>query len=206
MSVTAPATTKKPKRRASRYSEDEIERALIAVAVCAGNTHRAHRELAKQGHKIPRPTLDVWATRLHADRYQRIATEVVPKIHERIATEAEDLAQAYADAERTALDRLNETLDELDPKDVATAIRNLATSRGISIDKAALLRGRPTQIIEHRDPADIARELAAMRPDVFEYVDEDAEEITDADVAPDEHPALTASTKPSKTKTNNTAR
>lgn len=189
MSVTT-TTPAKPRRRASRYTEDEIERALIAVAVCAGNTHRAHRELAKRGYKIPRPTLDVWATRLHAERYQRIATEVVPKIHERIAIEAEDLAQAYADIERTALERLSKTLDELEPKDVATAIRNLATSRGISIDKAALLRGRPTQIIEHRDPADIARELHQLRPDVFDYMDADAEEITDAETVDEERTAL----------------
>jgi hypothetical protein len=30
------------------------------VALCAGNRHRAHRQLAERGLRIPRPTLEKW--------------------------------------------------------------------------------------------------------------------------------------------------
>jgi hypothetical protein len=60
------------------------------------------------------------------------------------------------------------------------AIRNVATVKGINVDKAALLRGQQTDIVEHRQTtAELWAEFAAMFPSV---VNGEAVEITDAEV------------------------
>jgi hypothetical protein len=39
------------------YSEEEVEPALVAVALCGRNTHLASREPSADGLKVPHPTL-----------------------------------------------------------------------------------------------------------------------------------------------------
>ena len=145
-----------------RYSEEEIERGLNEVALCAGNTHRAHRQLEDRGLQIPRPTLEKWTSRQHVERYERIREQVLPRIHAKLAAESEDLARAYAEAEHATLERFREELPNLRAHEAAGAVRNLATSRGISTDKANLLRNRPTAVVEHRQAEDIIRRLQAV--------------------------------------------
>ena len=47
-----------PRRKGGRYSEEDIERGLLEVAICRGNTRRAARQLRAQGIAVPRPTLE----------------------------------------------------------------------------------------------------------------------------------------------------
>ena len=76
------------------------------------------------------------------------------------------------------LAKLGEDFEKLPPRDQPGAIRNISTSKAINIDKAALLRGQPTEIVEHRQAtAELWAEFAAMFPSV---VNGTAEEITDA--------------------------
>jgi hypothetical protein len=165
-----------------RYTEEEIERGLEALAVCGGSTRRASRELAARGLEIPHPTLQDWKT-LHADRYQRMRDEVVPRIHGKLAEESEDLAREYGEVEREAIAILRERLPELRPHEGGNALRNLATSRAISIDKASVLRGRPTRITEHRSADEILekwRKLGVIEPN----------EVVDGTVEEDDLPEL----------------
>jgi hypothetical protein len=157
-----------PRRKGERYSEEEIERGLLEVAMCRGNTRRAARQLAAQGITIPRTTLETWTNRLHPQRYADIQERVLPMIHQRMAEQSEELAQAYAEAEYEALAQLRRRVPDMRASDAASAVRNLATSRGISVDKAALLRGQPTAIEERRDVGEIlfALERLGVRVEV----------------------------------------
>jgi len=149
-----------PPGRGEGYTEEEIERGLVAVALAAGNTRLAARQLKAQGVSIPRGTLQTWTARVYAERYEFVRRAVLPRIREAMAVETEDLARAYAEAERLTLEKFREELPNLRAHEAASALRNLATGRGISTDKANVLRDRPAQITEHRDVGEI---LSALR-------------------------------------------
>lgn len=148
--------------RGGSYSEEETERGLLAVALAAGNTRRAARQLKAQGYPIPRGTLSKWITSTHPERYEHVRRAVLPRIREALAIEAEDLAREYAEAERLTLEKFRAELPNLRPHEAASALRNLATSRGISTDKANVLRERPAQITERRDVGELLAALARM--------------------------------------------
>jgi hypothetical protein len=179
-----PATRK----RGEKYTDEEVERGLREIALHSGNTARAARALQSRGITVSRSALELWKNRQHPARYAQIVEEVLPEVYGKLARESEELAQRYAEAEAETLERFREQLPDLKPSDVSTAIRNFAVSRGISIDKAQLLRGRPTAIVETRDLAQLARDLAERRPDVFTFEGSYTpnSDIVDAEVIDDE--------------------
>jgi hypothetical protein len=76
--------------------------------------------------------------------------------------------------------KLAKDYKQLAPRDQAGAIRNVSTTKAINVDKPALLRGQPTEIVEHRqDVGELWAEFEAMSPGV---VNGEAVEITDAEV------------------------
>jgi hypothetical protein len=56
------------RRPGQGYTEEQMDRALVEVALCAGNTHMAHRNLKAKGFEVPRPTLYEWATNSQVER------------------------------------------------------------------------------------------------------------------------------------------
>lgn len=171
------------------YAPEEIERGLMEVALCGGNARRASRELEEKGLKIPRTTLQKWSQSQHVERYAELRREVMPRIHDRMARESEDLAIEYGEAERKTLERYLQVVPVLKPAEAAGAARNMATSRGIATDKALTLRGQPTQITEHRSVDETLKALARLGakvtlPTGHEYghaLEGSAEEMDDAD-------------------------
>lgn len=179
---------KRPRGEATRshYTAEEIELGLTEVAHCLGNTRRAAKSLEGQRMKIPRSTLRYWKDTLHRDRFLAIWKQELPRIQQRIAQRSEELADAEADLEWDAIDRVREELRNMSPKDAAGALRNIATARGISVDKARVSRGDPTQVVEHRrSPEEILRKLVAKGIVVLEG---EAEELPSvhAEVVPGE--------------------
>ena len=128
--------------KGSRYTHEQREMGLRAVALNSGNTERAARDLRTMGIKVPRSTLRDWATRQHVQRYREIQTEVIPEIEERLAQKSEGLATQYSDLEADVLVRLKKELPNVPVRDLSRAARDLATGKGISTDKARDLRGR----------------------------------------------------------------
>lgn len=162
-------------RMATRYTEAELERGLHVLVLCGGSADVAAKQLEATGHRVPASTLRDWRD-THAERIEEIRKDSLPQIRERIAAEAEGLAVDYAAAERAALARAMQTLDDLPARDVAGAARNFATARGISIDKASVLRGMPSEIREVTPSAvELLDRIARHNPALV--VDSDAEEI-----------------------------
>ncbi len=167
-------------RRGGKYSEEDIERGLHALALSGGNASRAQRQLKAEGLTIPASTLEGWRKNTHADRYATIRYQVIPQIHAKLAEESEDLAAEYAKLELETIARFRKELPNLKASEAAGAARNIATSRAIAVDKASLLRGRPTTIVEHKTVEESLRKLAALGVIDVDYVDGTADELPPA--------------------------
>jgi len=143
------------------YTEHDIRRGLTELALAAGNSRLASKRLeATHGAQVPHRTLHAWKTETHTALYEQLRTEILPKVNETIAAEADALALAYAQKEAEAIEGL--TFDDVKPADRAAIVRNLATAKAINIDKSQLLRGKPTSITEHRDMTEALRALQLM--------------------------------------------
>lgn len=164
------------------YPVATVERGLLALALHGGNASRAARELEERGTPVPRTTLQHWMAQTHAERWEEVRREVVPRLQEKIAQEAESAALGYAERVQATLDRYDETVAELKPAEVAGALRNLSTGFGISVDKMNAVRGNPTQIIEHRRSPDEI--MAGLRAAGVLVIDSNAEEIDEPDELP----------------------
>jgi hypothetical protein len=162
----------------AKHTAEQIEAALVVIAMESGNVGRARKFLQEQGvfgeDKVPlRSTLARWPE-TYSERYAEIRAEVVPKLKARLADVHTDLAQRLAELESKAIDDLDANLDELSAKDKANLIRNSAIAGGIHQDKAAVLRGEASSIIGHRELPEIVRALAAKGV----VIEGTAEEVT----------------------------
>jgi hypothetical protein len=131
---------------ANDYTDEEIERGLVAVALFSGSSRRAARALTQQGLKIPRETLRSWAETVHTDRYMKLRREMLPELKARLAEQHEDLARRQMEVASRLTDRLEREAGELPIRDVSTAQRNLDVGSGIHTQRAGELR-RP---LHHR--------------------------------------------------------
>jgi hypothetical protein len=162
-------------KRQTLYSPEDIERGLFALAIWGGAA-AAERQLAANGHKIPRRTLQEWKT-AHAERFQEIANRHTRKIRDAIAQEQIEIAHAAGEAERVAIAKTKGQLEDGSCKDASTAGRNLAVQKGIALDHSLKMRGEPTVIHEHRQAEDIVKSLKRLAPKVFS-VNGEAEEVS----------------------------
>lgn len=168
--------------RQRSYTAEDIEAGLHALAIANGNHRLAHRLLAEQGTDIPGDTLYDWKAKRHTERYEQIRAEVLPQLKDRMAAEAETLAIAYAHIERKALHALDGKLDGLTGKELAGVAKDAATGRGISTDKANVLRDRPDRIVKNPNADEVMRKLAIVVPGLI--VESTAAEIQDDEPTP----------------------
>lgn len=157
----------------SRHSTEDVEKALWTLALNAGSPTQASEALAQQGLHIPKQTLDRWKKHQYAQRYQEICNQASAEIANRVATEAEQFMLAAAQTERLALRKLHEQLEQGEIKDISSALRNITTSKALNNDKiASPLRGRPTNVTEHRTIEQALKQLGNL-------IDSTATDITD---------------------------
>jgi hypothetical protein len=141
-------------------SPAEIDRALTVLAYYGGNAARASQEIG-----MSESTLKLWRRETHRDRYLAIAEREAPRLEALAAHQARELILRAGDAEHSLIDRLNDRLadDESSSKELselAGTLQRVTTSKGINGTKLLELTGRPTQIVEHRDPRQEAAALA----------------------------------------------
>lgn len=164
-----------------RYTEQEIDRALEALALFDGNKARASRALAEEGLSIPIRTLHDWPRR-HADKYSRMREDRLPRAQAAIDERLKQRLLDALDTHARVMERANAKLDEgeeLSLKELASAQRDLAVAGGIFNQNHNLNLGRPTQVTEHRSLQEIVKRLDALgvRVDVPGVVDSDAVEM-----------------------------
>ena len=123
----APEIQRKTRRK---YSDIEIAAALIALDANKGNVFKTSHELG-----IPHKTLDEWATNNR-------------RMNGFVATVRTENTRALGDImEETARNYLAQANDPF--VIAATNGRDAVFSAAIAVDKMQLLRGQPTEIVEH---------------------------------------------------------
>lgn len=129
------------KRIRRTYGQREIQRGLIALAYANGNAAKAHRDLAEDDLDIPERTLNFWAIDQHKDEYERVRREVLPIVGAQTADEHMALARKQMAVSNKLADELARETHKLDPRDKATAMRNLDVGSGIHTGNARDLQG-----------------------------------------------------------------
>jgi hypothetical protein len=165
---------------AMRWTLEEQERGLRELANCRGHREMAAQRLAERGLPIPAKTLSHWAYQVPATRarYAELRVEVEGQVHETIAHEYENLALKALEVQSELLGDLSEKRAGLTAKELATAVNATATAGGIATDKAQVLRGKPSVIVENRNPYEL---IGKWFPEIAEAyrdaVDGEAEEM-----------------------------
>lgn len=146
-----------PAKRRKRFSPVEIDSAL-AVLASSGSSFQASEITG-----IPSSTLRDWKVE-HADRYREIQEREAPKLEAIAASQAREIIIRAGETEHSLLDLLNARIEGDAPtkelSEIAGTLQRVTTSKGINGTKLLELTGRPTQIIEHRDPKQEAQALA----------------------------------------------
>lgn len=152
--------------RAVDLSPTEIDKGLTVLAFYGGNSERASQETG-----INASTLRRWRTDQHRERYLEICEREGPRLEALAAAQARELLIRAAHVEHDIIDRLHEKpidadtgeptgLSSKELSELAGALQRVTTSKGINTTKLLELTGRPTAIVEHRDPKQAAQALA----------------------------------------------
>lgn len=158
----------------SQYKTEEVDYALAVLVLHAGRPKAASMALQAEGRDISPSLLSSW--KQHPDgRYDRVATQVMPRLDAKTANQLGEVVIKATSLESEMIDHLQDTYKTLDTKDVASALRNVSTTKGINADKLNVLTGRPTQIVETRDATQILKSLMSKLP--AHVVDSTAVEI-----------------------------
>jgi hypothetical protein len=163
-----------------RYDRETITKALTVLVFCNGNAKMAKRKLAEMDLEAPtEATLRNWRDS-HADIYE----DAKSRHTELFTEEADDLVRDAVTFQQRAVRKLNDSLDEMDPKDVSNAGRNVAVMMGLAFDKSQLAKGQPTARIEIQDAGKILEELNKLHALATEaqpshHIDGTADDITE---------------------------
>lgn len=144
-----------------KYNELEITTCLVALAAWAGNAKAASSYLENQKDiRIPASTLNQWKLRF-SERYDKIRSTHQNELEGRMVHEMREVSGLALDATRLAVEKAVARLEANKDEDPGRTAANLARVSQSSTDKMLSLSGRPTQITETRNAADILRSLAA---------------------------------------------
>ena len=148
-----------------------VEGVLLELALQRGNaqaTGRRLRQLHDDGAITWRPPIDetirTWKQR-YSEEYHTFCQRESEKIRQQVAEESVALARRYAEAEGEALEMLRENLEKIAPRDMANVVRNLATSKGIAVDKYEKIAA--PEVIPQNAPAQLEALLKGLA-DKFE--------------------------------------
>jgi len=159
-----------------RYTEAEIQRALVEVAACSGNTHLAERNLKEDedAPSISQKTLWLWSRRTKAQQYEAIRAKALPAITEQAAEQHMALARKQMKAASEAADLVRGRLERMENKDLVNAMGKLDIGSGIHSEKARDLSGQSAPQGE-RTVEELLRGLAGKGLELGERVVEETE-------------------------------
>lgn len=164
--------------KGAKYTEADIDQALLALALSGGSSAVASKRLKEQGAEIPEKTLRNWRENQYPKRYAHLQQKYGAELEELAVRGIRSNLLLADQLERDMLEDFAGSYKSLDAKDKAGAIRNIATTKAINADKLLQLTGRPTQTIEHRNASDLLAQIAQRVG--LPAIEGTAEEITEA--------------------------
>jgi hypothetical protein len=161
------------------YEQEVIELGLMAMALENGSTQRAVERLEGLGdlERIPSTsTLKNWRDQMFPEQYAEVKVKVREYVAESVAERHMRAADDAMEVENLMRDKAKAEYEQMDARDLPGAVRNMATVGAIHTDKATILRGQPTAIVEHRSVEEIERELKAHGVEIIDgTAEEDAQ-------------------------------
>lgn len=129
-------------------TEDEVKACLRLLALNGGQQRLTAKQLRDEGLPVKEQTLAWWRDRSFPRLYMQIRKEMGRDIGEQIAGNALERALEADNAEQVYLQEAVKKVGKVPEKDLAKNALALAQAKGQNIEKAALLRHEPTQIVE----------------------------------------------------------
>lgn len=164
-----------------KFTEDDIELSLRLLALAGGDVGQTVGTLADEGIIVQHNQLRYWRDVAFPLKYGEIRALHANDIGEDIAGRALERALQADEAERVYLEAAVEKLDEVPAERLAPNALALAKAKGENVEKAQLLRNRPTEIREVRDTAEIldvlAREGVLVRDPRLSAIDGEGVEL-----------------------------
>jgi hypothetical protein len=158
--------------KSSRFTTQEVEGALLTLAINGGNTESAAKQLNAAGVDVSARTLRDWRTKVYPRLYANMFTRHRALIQDQVVNDALANAAFAGQAVRLGLEETLRKLEAGEVRDPSSAGKNAAIIQGISVEKAALLSGLPTVRVEHTQADEIMRAIRAR----VGFLDGEAEE------------------------------
>lgn len=162
----------------TQYAEDEVNAALTLLATNGGRPTITSEQLKEEGIKVSREVLASWRDKQFPRRYHEIRQQLGKAISEDLADRATETAIEANQATREYVQQAVERMSEVDANHLAKNAQSLAMVMAQNIEKAELLRGKPTEIkkIDLEDALSTLEGLGvAKRRDVIDVTAEEIE-------------------------------
>jgi hypothetical protein len=146
----------------SEKNDVDVQKALTAM-VMYQTLGEALDYLQGEGITTSVEKLEVWRDRMYAERYEKRREELAPILEARLASNLLENAASASDVTALAIQKTREMLEDGRISDPSRVARDLSQVGTQAVDKRLALQGRPTQITENRDVAEIIRALEGMK-------------------------------------------
>lgn len=157
-------------------TDSEIDRCLLTLYRHGGNVKQTAEYLTTTALEDRAPTatrLKRWRQSTYRDRYLEIATHNAEDLEKEILVRLRELATQTGLMQIEALEVLMAQVGRGDVK--PSLLKELSIVSGVTLDKMAMLQGRPTKIVQINNPDDIIKRL--VDAGYAEVVDSTAEEF-----------------------------
>jgi hypothetical protein len=160
-------------------TEAEVKAALRLLVLNGGELRLTAKQLRDEGLPIKEQTLAWWRDRSFPRLYMQIRKELGRDVAEDIAGRALERAREADEAQKAYLREAMQKVDEVSPDHLAKNALALANAQATNVEKAQLLRGQPTEIVE----VDVNASIEVLeRLGVVEKGSIDAEVVSEEDV------------------------
>lgn len=159
------------------HPEDVVEGVLKLLIANGGQSLVTAEQLKEEGLDLDRRTLESWKKTQFPRLYMRLRKDLGREVGEQIAGRALERALEADEAQQKYIEAAVDRLPEVDANHLAKNALALANAKGQDIEKAALLRGQPTERVEVDINAsiEVLERLKVVEP--ARHIEVEAEEI-----------------------------
>jgi hypothetical protein len=145
-----------------RFTEDDVNAGLKTLILHGGNVKQTVEALGEEGVLVKNAELRYWRDVAFPTRYYALRKELSAEVGEEVAGRAMEKAIVADDAESLFIEKAVEKADDISPDRLTAAARDMSQVKAQNIEKAQLLRNKPTQIQETRDTAELLNVLRKL--------------------------------------------